>query len=223
MLAHVRDASLRLWHPAAPFITEEIWQLLAGAAPERGLTAPAAAAESVMIADWPKAEPRRHDAEIELRFARFQEVLRGLREIRSRQNIPPKTPIRFSARCDAETADLLQPMATYFASMANAQGTVWGPQAAPPATHAQINLKDLELFVDLEGLIDLDAEMARLEKERGRLQGLIAGKEKKLSNADFLARAPADVVEKERAALDDVRSQLASIEQSLTEFRRRKR
>ncbi|HXT57928.1 MAG TPA: valine--tRNA ligase [Pirellulales bacterium] len=223
VLAHVLDAILRLLHPAAPFITEEIWQLLAGAAPERGLTAPAAAAESVMIADWPKAEPRRHDAEIELRFARFQEVLRGLREIRSRQNIPPKTPIRFSARCDAATADLLQPMATYFASMANAQGTVWGPQAAPPATHAQINLKDLELFVDLEGLIDLDAEMARLEKERGRLQGLIAGKEKKLSNADFLARAPADVVEKERAALDDVRSQLASIEQSLTEFRRRKR
>jgi valyl-tRNA synthetase len=222
VLAHTLDSILRLLHPAAPFITEEIWQLLAEAAPKRGLTSPAAAAESIMIADWPRAEIERQNAEIEARFARFQEVLRGLREIRSRQNIPPKTPIAFSARCDAATAALLEPMAPYFASMANAKAVAWGPSAAPPATHAQISLKDLELFVDLEGLIDLDAEIARLEKERGRLAGLIAGKEKKLANADFTARAPAEVVEKERASLTDVRSQLESIDASLAEFRRRK-
>ena len=222
VLAHTLDTILRLLHPAAPFITEEIWQLLAEAAPQRGLTTPAAAAESIMIADWPQAEFKRQNAEIEARFARFQEALRGLREIRSRQNIPPKTPIKFSARCDAATAALLEPMAPYFASMANAQAIAWGPGAAPPATHAQISLKDLELFVDLEGLIDLDAEIARLDKERVRLAGLIAGKEKKLANADFTARAPADVVEKERASLADVRTQLATTEQSLAEFRRRK-
>ncbi len=113
-------------------------------------------------------------------------------------------------------------MESYFASMANAQAVQWGPQAAPPATHAQMSLKDLELFVDLEGLIDLEAEMARLEKERNRLQGLIAGKEKKLSNANFVARAPAEVVENERAALTEVQAQLASLERSLTELRRRK-
>ncbi|HUY92651.1 MAG TPA: valine--tRNA ligase [Pirellulales bacterium] len=222
VLAHTLDTILRLLHPAAPFITEEIWQLLAEAAPKRGLTAAAAAADSIMVADWPQAEMQRQDAQIEARFARFQEVLRGLREIRSRQNIPPKTPIEFSARCDATTAALLEPMAPYFASMAGAKAVAWGPDAAPSATHAQISLKDLELFVDLEGLIDIDAEIARLEKERGRLEGLIAGKEKKLSNEQFTARAPAEVVEKERAALVDVRAQLAAAEQSLTEFRRRK-
>ncbi len=222
VLAHTLDTLVRLLHPAAPFITEEIWQLLGASAPKRGLTAPNAAAESIMIADWPPFERNRQDAEIEARFARFQEVLRGLRDMRARQNIPPKTPIKFSARCDQAVARLLEPMAPYFASMANAQAVEWGPQAAAPATHAQMSLKDLELFVDLEGLIDLGAEIARLEKERGRLQGLIAGKEKKLSNADFVARAPADVVEKERAALAEVQTQLASIERSLTEFRRRK-
>ncbi|HVW39668.1 MAG TPA: valine--tRNA ligase, partial [Pirellulales bacterium] len=162
------------------------------------------------------------NAEIEARFARFQEVLRGLREIRSRQNIPPKTPINFSARCDAATTALLEPMAPYFASMANAKAVAWRLSASPPATHAQISLKDLELFVDLEGLIDLDAEIARLDKERTRLSNLIAGKEKKLANADFTARAPAEVVEKERASLADVRSQLDAIDASLAEFRRRK-
>ena len=96
VLAHTLDSLLRLLHPLIPFITEDVWQLLGNAAPERGLARPECASESVMIASWPAADPKRQDSEIEARFAHFQEVLKALRDIRSRQNIAPKTPIRFS-------------------------------------------------------------------------------------------------------------------------------
>jgi valyl-tRNA synthetase len=218
VLAHTLDALARLLHPAMPFLTEEIWQRLAVAAPARGLESPTEPAESIMIAPWPKVDSRRRDAKIEARFAYFQEVLRGVREIRNRQNIAPKTPIRFSARCSSAVADLLKPMSRYFDSMAGAQAIAWGPAASPPETHAHVSLKDVELYVDLEGLIDIKAEIARLEKERDRLQQAIASKEKKLSNADFVKRAPADVVEKERSSLAELQNQFAAVEQAVAKM-----
>jgi valyl-tRNA synthetase len=221
VLAHTLDTLVRLLHPAMPFLSEEIWQRLAGAAPARGLESPVVPAESVMIAPWPEADLRRRDPQIEARFAHFQEVLRGLREIRSRQNIAPKTPIRFSARSSAETAELLEPMSPYFESMAGAEGVAWGPDALPPETHAHVSLKGVELYVDLEGLIDVKAEVARLEKERDRLRQAIASKEKKLSNADFVKRAPADVVEKERSSLADLQGQVATVEKTLAKMAKR--
>ncbi|HJT34625.1 MAG TPA: valine--tRNA ligase, partial [Pirellulales bacterium] len=215
VLVHTLDALVRLLHPAMPFVTEEIWQRLAELAPERGLPQPARAEASVMVASWPRADKPRQDSQIEARFASFQEVLRGLREIRSRQNISPKTPIRFAARCDRATADLLRPMEPYFESLAGAHATSWGPEAAAPATNAHLSLKSVELFVDLAGLIDVAAERARLEKERGRIQGAIAAKQNKLANANFVERAPTDVVAKERAGLADLQGQLGSIDAAL--------
>ncbi len=95
-----------------------------------------------MIAPWPEADRSRQDARIEAQFARFQEVLRAVREIRSRQNVAPKKEIRFSVRCDAATAELLRPMEPYFLSMACAGRPAgvptrsrppWRPMRFPPA------------------------------------------------------------------------------------------
>jgi valyl-tRNA synthetase len=220
VLAHTLDTLLRLLHPAVPFITEEIWQLLGAYAPERGLEASERPAESVMIATWPTPTAAREDAEVEARFARFQEVLKGLREIRSRQNIAPKTPIRFSLRADAATANLLRPMHAYFESMAGATATAWGPSVEPPATSARLSLSVGELFVDLAGLIDVAAEIARNEKERDKLAGFVKSKEAKLANANFVDRAPSDVVAKERESLVEAQQKLAAIEATLAELRR---
>jgi len=220
VLAHTLDSLVRLLHPIIPFITEEIWQLLAHAAPVRGLATPAAATESVMIAPWPAVDKSRQDAESEARFARFQDVLAGLREIRSRQNIPPKTEISFSLKSDDATAKLLAPMAPYFESMAKARGVAWGPTATAPATSANVITSAGELFVDLTGLIDVPAEIARNEKERDRLAGSITSKEKKLENASFVERAPADVVATERRSLAEQKERLAQIEATLVELRK---
>ncbi|HVU87122.1 MAG TPA: class I tRNA ligase family protein [Pirellulales bacterium] len=215
VLAHTLDNLLRLLHPVIPFITEEIWQLLNEAAPLRGLTKQEPPAESVMIATWPEVDRARQDAASEARFARFQEVLGGLREIRSRQNLPPRTEIRFSLRCEPDVAALLEPMAGYFESMAKAQGTEWGPAVTAPATSANTVLRAGELFVDLAGLIDVEAEIARNQKERERLLGAIATKEKKLANANFVERAPAEVVEAERRSLTEQHERLAATDAAL--------
>ncbi len=200
VLAHTLDTLLRLLHPVIPFITEEIWQLLGEACPQRGLDKPTAAAESIMIAPWPTADAKRQDREIEARFARFQELLKALREVRSRQNIPPKTTVRFSVRCDREMAKLLEPMLPYFETMGGATSVAWGPDVNPPSTRATANLPQCEVYVDLAGLIDVAAEVARKEKERDNYEKQIKAKEAKLSNASFVERAPAAVVEGERAA-----------------------
>jgi valyl-tRNA synthetase len=210
VLAHVLDTIARLLHPIAPFITEEIWQRLAEAAPRRGLDAPQAPAESVMIAPWPAADKNLIDERIEVQFAKFQAVLAGLREVRSRQNIASKTPIRFSVRTDTETQALLEPMAPYFHAMAGATAAAWGADVQSSAISANFTAAGCEVFVDLAGHIDVGAEIARLEKETQQIRGQIASKEKQLANENFVRRAPAAVVAKERAALAELKDRLAA-------------
>jgi valyl-tRNA synthetase len=219
VLAHTLDTLVRLLHPAMPFVTEEIWQLLNTAATARGLV-PQPASESIMIAAWPVSEASHVNAEIEARFARFQDVLKALREIRSRQNIPPKTAINFAVRCDQTLVNLLEPMTPYFESMAGAKATAWGANVSPPPTNAAMTITGGELFVDLAGLIDVGAEIARKQKEIENLTGVILGKESKLSNESFVARAPADVVAKERESLVEAKQRLAAAESVLAELKK---
>ena len=219
VLAHALDTLLRLLQPVIPFLAEEVWQLLGEAAPQRGLNEVLPAAESVMIATWPTAHAQHQNAEIEARFGLFQEVLRGLREIRSRQNIAPKIDIEFCVRCDAATAELLCPMGPYFQSMAGATATDWGGNVVPPATHAAVNQAGFDLYVNLAGLIDLDAELARNQRDYEKLAGLIVNKEKKLQNANFVERAPAAVVQQERDSLAEMQQRLEALGATLEDLR----
>ena len=213
VLAHALDVLLRLLHPMIPFLTEDVWQRLGRLAPERGIDEPLPAAESIMTAPWPQCDPMRQDPEIEAQFARFQEVLRAVRDIRARQNVPPKTPIRFSVRCGADVAELLAPMKPYFSSMAGAEPVEFGPDATAPALSAGATLPNIEVYVDLAGLIDVEAEIASKRREAEKIAGFIAAKEKKLSNTGFVERAPAEVVQKERDSLKEIQNQLAAVEQ----------
>ncbi|HEY6564157.1 MAG TPA: class I tRNA ligase family protein, partial [Pirellulaceae bacterium] len=219
MLAHALDHLLRLLHPMIPFITEEIWSLLGKVAPQRGVPEPQKAEPILMRASWPVSAATEIDPVMEARFARFQATLGAIREIRSRQSIPPRQMLSFVVRCDDKIASLLRPLEPYFAAMAKANATAWGPHVTPPATSAQIKLPELEVFVDLAGLIDVDAELARNQKQRDKLLILIAGKEKKLGGGTFVDKAPPEVVAKERASLEDLRLQLESVESALTSLR----
>jgi valyl-tRNA synthetase len=207
-----------------PFVTEEIWQLFAEAAPQRGidmLPSPSGRgawgegvskpAASVMVAPWPEADMKRQDAEIEARFARFQEVRHAILQVRTRQAVTQSKEVQFSVRCDAATADLLRPMQGSFLKMANARPTGYGPETSPSQLSANVSLSGMEVYVDLAELIDVGAEVERNEKEILRLVPLIAAKQKKLENANFVQRAPAAVVQGERVALKDLEDQLAAV------------
>jgi valyl-tRNA synthetase len=213
--AYALDVILRLLHPMIPFISEEIWQLLGTIAPCRGLAVPEAASSSLIVAAWPVPDERRRDGVIESQFQQFSAVLSALREIRSRQNIAPRQSIPFSVQCDPQVAALLLPMKDHFVALAQGEISAMGRDVQPPRTSATVQLSNMEVYVDLAGLIDVDAEIQRLEKQLERLAGMITGKEKKLGNQNFVERAPADVVQRERESLTQLQEQLETARASL--------
>jgi valyl-tRNA synthetase len=221
VLAHALDTLLRLLHPMMPFLTEEVWQLLNRVAPQRGLDSERNLSAMYLItAPWPAADMAWQNAEIEARFAVFQQALSAIREIRSRQNIATRQPLAFAIKCDAATAALLEPMSAYFQSMTNAQATGYGPDAAIPPTHSKTALAGMEIYVDLAGLIDVAAELAKNEQLAQKLTGLIKSKEAKLANESFVSRAPASVVQAERDSLAQMQDQLASAQAALAALRK---
>jgi valyl-tRNA synthetase len=223
VLAYALDRLLRLLHPMIPFLTEEVWQLLGEAAPQRGIDQVQKPAESIMIAPWPESDPRRRDPHIEDQFVLFQAVLRAIWEIRSRQNVPPKEQIEFVIRCEEPIVELLEPMEPYFQSMAGARPAVWGPDVQAPALSAGVTIQSpairlgsitqvpvFEIFVNLAGLLDVDAEITKKRQELAKLAGMIEGKNKKLANEAFVGKAPPAVVQKERDSLKALEDQLAA-------------
>jgi valyl-tRNA synthetase len=242
VLAHALDVLMRLLHPMMPFLTEEVWQLLAEVAPNRDLSEPGGppprtsvssvepqesgttrlATESICIAPWPTADTARQDATIEQQFADFQAVLGAVREIRQTQNIPQREEITFSVRCDAGAAKLLRPMQPYFTQMARATATELGPNAAASDVAASRTLAgrqgQIEVHVDVSRFIDTKAERKRLEKDRDNLGKQIGTIEGKLANQNFVEKAPAELVEQQRAKLDELRGQLASVETALAKL-----
>ncbi len=217
VLAHVLDQLLRLLHPFVPFVTEAIWQHLGAVAPLRGIGEQAEpAAQFVMLAAWPPADLSQLDPRIEDQFSQFQAVLGAIREIRSRQNIAPKEEVCFAVRCSQTVTELLQPMEGYFLALARAKAIQWG-DSQPFATGVQVNLPafDVDVYLDLEKFIDVEAERQRLATLMEKLKKQISGKQAKLENPQFVARAPQAVVQQERNSLQQLVSQLDETNQLL--------
>ncbi|MGC6448644.1 MAG: valine--tRNA ligase [Rubripirellula sp.] len=213
VMAHGLDTLLRLLHPTMPFVTEAIWEHLNQLAPERGLTALKKNSRFIMQASWPNAETSHFDPSIERQFSEFQEVVGAIRRIRASQNIAPKETVPVAIRCSESSQALLEPMKDSFISLTQADVIAMGPEVTPFETDAPLAIPsmDIEVHVDLEKFIDLDAELARLDKLMNQLTKQISGKEAKLNNENFVSRAPEDVVQRERDSLDELRGQQESV------------
>jgi valyl-tRNA synthetase len=219
ILAHCLDHMLRLLHPMMPFVTEAIWQQLGKIVPHRDLFDSSPAARWLMQAPWPRAETRFLRADVESQFSYFASLMGALREIRSRQNIPPRDRIQFSVRCQQEIEHLLRPMHPFFESMAGAEAIAWGPDFTIPGVHAHIAIDSMDVYVDLSQFIDVAAEISRNEKLLANLVKQIQGKEGRLANDAFVSKAPPEIIEKERQALSDLTSQRSATEQALERLR----
>ncbi|MDZ4851255.1 MAG: valine--tRNA ligase [Pirellulaceae bacterium] len=219
ILAHTLDAMLRLLHPITPFVTEGIWKYLGQVNVHRDMYSNDPATEYILKAAWPEAKSSDCDLAIESQFAQFVALLGAIREIRSRQNIAPKETVEFCVRSDESIQALLAPMQSLLQSMAGATVQQWSNNPTLPNVQAHVSLEKMDVYVDLGRFIDFDAEISRNEKLLQNLNKQIQDKEGKLSNESFVSRAPAAVVEKERASLVDLLSQRDSVEAALKKLR----
>jgi valyl-tRNA synthetase len=219
MLAGVLDAICRLVHPIMPFLAESIWQALGERARERGLPEPSQAAESIVIAPWPQFDPRWRDPDVERRVARMQDMIRAIREIRNRYGLDAARPLDVTVRCSKETVKQLGSLSTFVHELAGVGNLDIGPDVQKPGQAASHHHADFELYVSLSGLVDIAKEIERLEKQRAEMRKHLEGSEKKLLNKDFTDRAPAEVVEQQRALVEDLKRQIEAMEGTLAELK----
>jgi valyl-tRNA synthetase len=194
------EATLRLLHPCMPFITEELWQRL----PHEG--------DSIMIAPYPTATRRQLDAAAERDMSVVMGAVTAIRNIRGEMRVPPGVTLAVTAKPSGSHTALLGTHTPLVESLARATLTV-DPRASRPRASALGVIGGTELFVALEGVVDLAAERQRLEKEIRRAEEAIAFGRAKLSRPEFAERAPADIVEKERekvAAQETLRDKLVA-------------
>ncbi|MFV0445117.1 MAG: class I tRNA ligase family protein, partial [Planctomycetaceae bacterium] len=206
VVVEVLDTLLRLLHPFAPFITEELWSRLNELAPDRPRT------DAVIVAPWPQVPRSYQDAALEKRFERLQETIVAVRNVRAIYNLPPGAPVKLLMRATPEVAADVQSVAAQFDNLAKAVLEAAGAEVERPKGAASFSLGDADGYIPLEGLVNTDAELERQQKEADKLRKLIAGSEAKLSNSGFLAKAPENVVAQFRETLANYQKQLASIE-----------
>jgi valyl-tRNA synthetase len=216
VLVGVLDGILRLVHPVMPFVAESIWQALNETAFERGLPAPEPAAESVVIAPWPSLPESWRDAAMETRIGHMQELIRAVREVRHRYDL--KTSLDVFVRCSEAVAADFRALTPFIANLAGVGRLECGPQTSKPRQSATHVTPEFEVYVSLAGLIDKDAEIARLHKQLAEKRKHLQAAQAKLSNANFVERAPAEVVQQQRDLVADLRTQITSIEINLKEL-----
>jgi valyl-tRNA synthetase len=200
----VLETALRALHPIIPFITEEIWQ---SAAPQLGLED-----SNILERAYPRADEFAVDETASAEIEWFKAVLTGVRKIRSEMNIAPgKTIPLLLADGDAEDRRRIQKFSSQIEFLARCEAPRWLAIGEPEPAAAAAVIGNLRVLIPLEGLIDLDAERVRLNKEIARIEGEIKKCEGKLGNANFVDHAPAAVVEQERNRLADWKTQATAL------------
>jgi valyl-tRNA synthetase len=203
----VLDGILRLLHPFMPFVTEEIWQAI----PHEG--------ECLALAQWPRAKRAWFDADSERQVVFLQELVVAVRNLRVEVGLPPGRKVPLTVRASAPQLDLVEKLSQQIQALARIETLTLARDGARPPVAASAVVQGAELFLPLEGLIDLDEERARLTKEASKLLGDLERTKNKLRNQDFLTKARADVVEKERQRLEELEAHLDKLKRAQESLR----
>ncbi len=200
ILVYVLDNTLRLLHPIMPFVTEEIWQSV----PHVG--------ESLVVAAYPTVHPEQMDEKAAEEMEFLMDFIRSVRTVRNEMNTPLSKPINILAKVsDAAHYAILKENESYIARFSNPEEFVYGEDVEAPSDAVTSVIAGAEIYLPLAGLINIEDEIARLEKEAEKLQQEVDRVEKKLSNEKFVAKAPAAVVEAERAKGADYQAQREAV------------
>ena len=220
ILAYALDRLLRLTHPVVPYITEALWEHLGRLVPDRslGADAPAPAAKACIVAAWPEPVEAFADADAETDFALVQATIRAIRNIRSRMSIPPRQELTAVIKASPDAVRRIRAAADTIRHLAAISDLTADAEAAKPTASATEVVEAVEVFVPLEGLIDLDQERQRLGKRIAEVANGLGGLEKKLSNENFVTRAKPEVVERERERRTRLAEELAALEANLKDL-----
>lgn len=207
VLVYVMSNTLKLLHPFMPFITEEIWQTL----PHEG--------ESIMIADWPKADDALNYAEEETQMECIMTAIKAVRNRRAEMNVAPSK----KAKVFIETAygDTFQSGTVFFNRLASASEVQVAESFDGMDDAVSIITESARIYIPMDELVDFKAELARLEKEKASVQKELDFVNGKLNNENFVSKAPAAVVEKQQQSKTQLEGKMALIEESIQKISNR--
>ncbi len=205
---YILDNIVRLLHPFMPFITEELWQNLPDVLHQESDV------KSIMSQPYPKAETERIDASVEKDMTLLQQIIGAIRNIRGEMNVPPakEADLIVLGASKAKQA-LIKSSSHSIQKLARVSHITFDNER--PKLSATAVVQGMDIVVPLAELIDIEVEKSRLSKEIERIDKQLAGLSKKLSNRDFIARAPKDVIDKEKEKQENWQTSLKKLEENL--------
>ena len=205
MLVYIMSNTLKLLHPFMPFITEEIWQTL----PHDG--------ESIMISEWPAYKEEYNFSVEEQEMGRIMEAVRAIRNRRAEMNVPPSRKAKYYIATAYK--DTFRQAGIFMQRLASCSEAEVGDSFEFDDAVCIVTT-DARVYIPMGDLVDFEAEIARLEKDRAKEVKELEFIDKKLSNENFVAKAPAAVVEGQREAAQKLRDKIAMIDESLAKLRK---
>ena len=211
MLLNIMEKSLRLLHPFMPYITEEIWQRIAPLLSIQG--------ESIMLQSYPQPDEANVDQNAEQSIEWIKGIIVAIRNIRGEMDISPAKaiPVFLNKGTESDQAKL-EEYRPYLEKLAKLESIQWlNPGEEVPAAATQLH-GEIEILVPMAGLIDVDAERARLEKEIAKLETGMKAVSAKLNNKKFMDNAPEAVIAKERGKAQQMSGALTALQEKLEEL-----
>ena len=207
VLYKVLEKSLRILHPIMPFITEEIWQNL----PHQG--------KSIMTSTWPHVQKQFIDKKLDSQMQKIISCITAIRNIRSVWQIKPSKKIKAHFCVSKKAlADLFKAHTSYIKDLAGIELLEIGQKIKRPRSSVVTVLPDIEIFVPLEGIIDVQKEAKRLDEKRQELENILRNTEKKLKNKQFLSKAPKEIVTREKENKKQFKESLKKLKDNLEGF-----
>jgi len=207
LLYKILEKSLRMLHPFMPFITEEIWSLLPH---ER---------ESIMVSQWPHIQKQIIDKKAEADMQLIIDIITAVRNARQEVGVPldKKIEVQMSVK-NKKVLGLIEETTDYIKRLAKVDTLKAGTSLKRPEHSAVRVVSGIEIFIPLAGLIDIEAHKKKLTAQIAKLEGILTGIDKKLTNKQFLSKAPKDVVEKSKQQKQEIGENIKKLKKNLSEL-----